>query len=240
MAIKKAKYVGEILDGRNHQTSIKRSDLSEDEYLQLKDEIDEIILKERMEIVKKEIRNDAKTDAAAKRAGVTFDDIYDWYYKGKNDEEFREFSEFFYAHYIEPNVLWVNKLLSRNHPLEKILKIFDINFIDKDFEIWQKEGLINDEDVVFNLNNEDEDDDKISILDSHNSKIYAHESKDNTFGKDDTNSELYNAMNKNIDESDEINTKDIFFKQKKAEKNASILRKDDDIEKLKKEILGDK
>ena len=241
LTIKKDKYISEILDGRNHETSLKRSDLSEYEYLQLNDEIDAFILKERMGIVKKEIRNDAKTDAAAKSAGVTFDDIYDWYYKGKTNEEFKDFSEFFHDHYIEPNVLWINKLLGKNHPLEKILRIFDINFIDKDFELWQEEGLINAEDVVFNLNDDEDDDKNISILDSHNSRIYSHESKDNTFGNDDTNSELYNAMNKKIDESDEINGKDIFFKQKKATKSASILKNDEkDVEKLKKEILGKK
>lgn len=229
-------YVNEIISGRNHKTSLKRSNLSADEYNQYKQKLDELILNERMEIVKKEIANDSKTDVAAKRAGVTFDDIYDWYYKGKSDEKYEDFSQFFFSHYIEPNILWVNKLLNENYSVKRILKVFDINFIEKDFEIWQKEGLIKTEDIVVDLNREDEDE-KISILESHNSRLYAHESKDNTFGTDDTNSELYKVMNNNIEEDDKINRKDI-FKQKKASKTSSILKKDDeDIEKLKKEIL---
>ena len=48
-----------------------------------------------MEIVKKEILNDSKSDAAAKRAGVTVDDVYDWYYKGKSIDEFKEFFRVF-------------------------------------------------------------------------------------------------------------------------------------------------
>lgn len=241
LAFKTDVYVNEMLSGRNHETSLKRSNLSADEYDQYKEKLDGLILKKRMEIVKREIANDSKTDAAAKRAGVTFDDVYDWYYKGKTDDEFRDFSEFFFSRYIEPNVLWINKLLGRNHPLEKILKLFDINFTQKDFEIWQSEGLINEEDVIVDLNDDDGDDEKISILESHNSRIYAHESKDNTFSRDEKNSELFNAMNNDVDEDNEKNEKNIFFKQKKASQSASILKKDEkDVEKLKKEILGDK
>ena len=167
--------------------------------------------------------------------------MYEWYHKGKNDNEFKEFSEFFFNHYIEPNVLWVNKLLGRNHSIDQILKIFDINFIEKDFEIWKKEGLINAEEVIVDLNDDDEDDEDktISIIDSHNSKIYSHESGKNTFSTDDTNSDLYNAMNKNSDNDDGISKKDLFFKQKKPTKSSSILKKDEkDIEELKKEIIG--
>ena len=229
------KYVEEILSGRNHQTSLKRSNLSSDEYNQLNEKLDDLILEERMKIVKKEIGNDVKTDAAAKRAGVEVDDIYDWYYKGKTDGKYKDFSQFFYNHYIEPNVLWVNKLLNKNNSYDRILKVFNINFTEKDFKIWQDDGLIN-EDIIIDLNkNDDEDDEKISVLESHNTKIYSHESKDNTFGIDETNSEMYDAMNKNIKGFDK-NKKEVLFKQKKPTKGASILKNDDEA-KLKKEMM---
>lgn len=236
LAIKKNKYINEQLDGINHDTSLKRSNLSEDEYLQLKDEIDEIILNEKMELVKKEILHDKKTEVAAKHAGVTFDDIYDWYYKGKSDEEFKDFSEFFYDHYVEPNVLWVNKLLGRNHSIERILRIFEINFTENDFEIWQKEGLIDKENVIVNLNDDEEDKEKsISIFESHGSKLYSNESKENELVSDDSNSVLYDKVNKNED------NEEVFFNMKNPSESATILKKDKkDIEKLKKEILGDK
>ena len=236
LAIKKNKYINERLDDINHDTSLKRSNLSEDEYLQLKDEIDVIILNEKMELVKKEILHDKKTEVAAKHAGVTFDDIYGWYYKGKSDEEFKDFSEFFYDHYIEPNVLWVNKLLGRNHSIESILRIFEINFTERDFEIWQKEGLIDKENVIVNLNDDEEDKEKsISILESHGSKLYSNESKENELVSDDSNSVLYDKVNKNED------NKEVFFNMKNPSEGATILKKDEkDIEKLKKEILGDK
>ena len=231
LEVKCNKYIRECLSKTKHETSLGRADLSEEEYLQSKDKIDAIILKEKMKDVKRQIENDAKTDAAAKHAGVTVDDIYDWYYKGKSDEEYREFSEFFYDHYIEPNVLWVNKLLDQNKSIEQILKIFTINFTKKDFEIWQKEGLINKENIVVNLKDDNEDDETISVLESHGSKLYANESKENELMADETNSELFNKVNNDEEK------KDLFFNMKKPSESASILKKDErDIEKLKKEM----
>ena len=235
LSYKMDRYINEIFNGRNHETSLKRSNLSLEEYLQLKDEIDEIILTEKMNLVKKEIRNDRTTEVAAKNAGVRFDDIYDWYYKGKSDKEFKDFSEFFYDHYIRPNILYFNKLINDGNPLDKILEKFDINFTRKDFEIWQKEGLINKENVVINLKDDDEDDEEIhqSLYKSHK-KLYQQEANENKLKKGyNLNSDLYDSVKDDGDET--------FFQKKGSSQNASILKKDEkDIEKLKKEILGNK
>ena len=127
--------------------------------------------------------------------------------------------------------MWVNKLLGQNKSIEQILKIFTINFTEKDFEIWQEEGLINKENIVVNLKDDNEDDETISVLESHGSKLYANESKKNELMSDETNSELFNKVN-----NDEDN-KELFFNMKKASESASILKKDKkDIEKLKKEM----
>lgn len=224
------KYIDEILSGRNHDTSLKRSNLSKDEYLQLKEEIDEVIIIERMELVKKEIRNDKTTEVAAKNAGVTVEDIYDWYYNGKTDEEFKEFSEFFYEYYMRPNILFLNKSIDDGNPIDKILKLFDVNFTRKDFEIWQEDGLIDEENVVVNLI-EDEDDEEISqsLYKSHK-KLYESETKKNKLKSGGFNSDLYDSVK---DDENEI-----FFQKKGTSQSASILKKDEkDEEKLKKEIL---
>ena len=202
------------------------------EYNLLKDEIDEIILKEKMKIVKKEIRNDRTTEVAANHAGVTVDDIYDWYYNGKTDDEFKEFSEFFYKRYIKPNVTYFNDLVSDGKPIDKLLKSFDINFTKKDFEIWQEEGLISKENVVVKLN-DDEKEESMSLFESHE-KIYSKESNKNKFNtKEGLNSDLYDS----IKDDDGVNRTNVGFK-KKTSKEPTILKKDEkDMEKLKKEIL---
>lgn len=231
---KKDKYIEEIFDGTNHDTSLSRSNLSIMEYNLLKDEIDEIILKEKMKIVKKEIRNDRTTDVAAKHAGVTVDDIYDWYYNGKTDDEFKEFSEFFYEYYMRPNILYFNKLINNGNPLDKILEKFDINFTQKDFEIWQEEGLIDKENIVINLKDDEDDEETPQSLFKSHEKLYQHEANENKLKKGyNLNSELYDSVKDDEDET--------FFQKKGTSQSASILKKDEkDIEKLKKEIMGKK
>ena len=236
LSFKMDRYVEEIIDGRTHEKSLKKSNLSGEEYLQLKQKIDEILLHERMEIVKREILNDSKSDVATKHAGVTVDDVYDWYYKGKSDEEFKEFSEFFYDHYIEHNVLWVNRLLKDGLSIEKILSKFTENFTSKDFEIWQEDGLIEKENIFVDLT-EDEEEENLSLFENYQ---YGENSSDNKLSLDRKNSDLYSYLNEDSDE--EFSSKEVLFKRKNASKSSTILKKDDekDIEKLKKEILGNK
>ena len=232
---KKEKYIDESINNKkvNHEKLLARLNLSEDEYNQLKDEIDEIILKEKIKSVKKEIKKDKTTEVAAKHAGVKFDDIYDWYYLGKSDDEFKDFSEFFYNHYIEPNVLWVNRLLADGMSLERILKKFKENFTQKDFEIWQKEGLIKEENVIVDLTEDEENEDNVSLFEHYQ---YGEESSDNKLSLDRKNSNLYSRMNK--DDDDEFTVKEVLLKRKNTPKNATILKKDDDkdFKKLKKEM----
>ena len=153
-------YINDVIAGKSEANALKNSNLSESEFEKLKESLDDRILHRRMDIVKREILADSTTDKAAKKAGVSFDDIYDWYYKGKSEEEFSEFSEFFFDHYIEPNVLFINDMIGNGHPIDKILKVFDINLTQRDFDIWQREGLIDNEDILINLDRDKKEDDE--------------------------------------------------------------------------------
>ena len=234
LSFKMERYVEEILDGRTHEKSLKKSNLSSEEYLQLKQKIDEILLHKRMEIVKKEILNDSKSDVAAKRAGVTVDDVYDWYYKGKSDDEFKEFSEFFYKRYIRPNIMYFNDMITDGKPIDRLLESFDDNFSKRDFEIWQEEGLISKENVVVKID-DDEDEDAMSLFESHE-KIYSKETSKNKFiTKEGLTSEFYDS----VKDDDGVNRINVGFQKKNTSKKSTILKKDD-IERLKKEIMGKK
>lgn len=216
-------YIDVYMRKNSEDKAFRKSNFTKDEFNELKVSLNDEILLKRMEIVKNEILNDATTQKAAKKAGVTVDDIYDWYYLGKSENKYREFSEFFFDHYIEPNILHFNRLVDQGKPIENILKVFDINFTEKDFEIWQKEGLINKEDIVVSL-----DDDKNEEKEEEN-KLIKH---------DGYNSQLYETINDKDDDVDGLNPKDVFFPQKKPSKSAGILKQnDEDIEELKKQIL---
>lgn len=236
LSFKTERYVEEILDGRTHEKSLKKSNLSGEEYIQLKQKIDEKLLHERMKIVKREILNDSKSDVAAKRAGVTVDDIYDWYYKGKSDDEFSEFSEFFYKRYIRPNIMYFNDMVTDGKPIDRLLETFDDNFSKRDFEIWQEEGLISKENVVVKIN-DDEDEDAMSLFESYE-KIYPKESSKNKFiTKEGLTSELYDS----VKDDDGVNRINVGFQKKNTSKKSTILKKEEkDVEKLKKDILGNK
>ena len=117
--------------------------------------------------------------------------------------------------------------------LERILKKFKENFTQKDFEIWQKEGLIKEENVIVDLTEDDENEDNVSLFEHYQ---YGEESSDNKLSLDRKNSNLYSRMNK--DDDDEFTVKEVLLKRKNTPKNASILKKDDDkdFKKLKKEM----
>ncbi|WP_461463214.1 PHD finger domain-containing protein [Methanobrevibacter sp.] len=215
-------YVNQMVSGTKHEKALQKSNLNKIELKKFKSTIDEMILDKRIEIVKNEILNDQTTEIAAKHAGVSFDEIYDWYYKGKSDDKFKEFSEFFYNHYIKPNLVYFNDLVRKGHPIDNILEIFKINFTDKDFKIWQEDGLIEEENIVVNLDDNDDEDEEIFI------------------SKRGLNSELYESIN-NFEYIDVEDNKQFFdpFNSKKSAAHASILRDDlNDIEELKKEILN--
>lgn len=218
-------YVKQIVSGNNHSKALKKSNLNKIEFNQFKSTIDEMILDKRIEIVMNEILNDQTTEIAAKHAGVSFDDIYDWYYKGKSDDKFKEFSEFFYNHYMEPNLLYFNDMVREGKPICMILKMFEINFTNKDFQIWQEEGLIEKENIVLNL--EDNDNDENS-----DEEIF--------ISKRGYNSELYESINNNKDSDDEpLEQFNDFFNYQKPTVSSGILRNDlDDIEDMKREILN--
>lgn len=220
-------YINDVIAGKSEANALKNSNLSESEFEKLKESLDDRILHRRMDIVKRELLADSTTDKAAKKAGISFDDIYDWYYKGKSEEEFREFSEFFFDHYIEPNVLFINDMIGNGHPIDKILKVFDINLTQRDFDIWQSEGLIDNEDILINLDRVKKEDDE----DKKEFKLHKH---------DGYNSKLYDVINKG-DNDGNIKNRDIFFQKKRSSKSPSILAKDDlDEEELKKQILNKK
>ena len=159
-------YADEILNRKSHKIALKKSNLSEEEYAQHKTQLDKIILDEMMKRVKKEIKKGNTTETAAKHVGVKFDDIYGWYYKGKTDDEYGKFSEFFQEYYIEPNLKLLNSLISKGYPLKKILKKLNNEFTKKDYEIWLKEGWVNKENVIVKLE-DDEKETHQTLYDTH-------------------------------------------------------------------------
>ena len=95
-------------------------------------------------------------------------------------------------------------------PIELLLKIFEDDFTNKDFKIWQEEGLIEKEDIVVNLDeNKYDNDEEIFVSGSG------------------LNPELYGFIN-NIEYSDDEALEQFFdfYNIKKPNSPSSILRND--------------
>ena len=134
---------------------------------------------------------------------------------------------------MRPNLLYLNNSINAGNPIDKILKLFDINFTRKDFEVWQKDDLIEKENIIVDLTDDEEEDESSQSLYKSHEKLYGSELNKNKLKSPHSNSDLYDSVK---DDEDEI-----LFKNNAASKNSTILKKDEeDIEKLKKEILGDK
>ncbi len=153
--IKTAKYITSIIRGKDKSKALRNAGLTADE---LDDDIEERILKRRIEIVSGEIIRNKNTKQAAKKANVSPQTVYDWYLKGKEgDAKFTEFSELYYEHYIEIGSEFVQKALEKGISPKYIIKNNRNLFTKEDYEFWKKNGFIN-EDCKRNYDlNEDDD-----------------------------------------------------------------------------------
>lgn len=207
--IKKGTYALYIEKGKSHKIAMKESRLTEEEYEENRDDMDRIIRTVKFKLVLDEIKNDKTSNIAAKKARCSVDEIYEWYFKGRDgEEEYEDFYKGFHGLYVRPNI---NSILEKtdyeNQNLESLIKVNKNQFTKKDVEIWVKNGLL--ENKAINLKSDEDDEDK-------------KESKFNA-------NEMLREMG--VEDYDKISVK-------KQSHTSSILNNSDvDIEMLKKQIM---
>ena len=125
---------------------------------------------------------------------------------------------------MKPNLLYFNEMVLEGKPIHLILKMFEINFTNKDFQIWKEEGLIEKENIVLNLDDNDNDE-------NSDEEIF--------ISKRGYNSELYESINNKDSDDEPLEQFNDFFNYQKPTVSSGILRNDlDDIEDMKREILN--
>jgi hypothetical protein len=162
---KKATYVYHTDKGKSHKIAMRESLLTDEEYLESKDEIDELIMDIRIIIVSEALLDKKTSNIIANKVGCSVEELYDWYFKGKEgDEKYKEFYEVFHKGYIEPRVPAFQRKLDNDEDatINSLIKSNKDKVTKKDVEIWIDHGLINPK---FNLKSkkedvEDEDDEK--------------------------------------------------------------------------------
>ena len=210
--IKKSIYVYHFAKGKTHQISMKESLLTQKEFEENHEEIDARIRKLKFRMVLDAVVDDDKTsNVAAERANVSVDEIYEWYFMGRDGvEEYEQFYTLFHGAYVRPAVNAIQDSMDNNlSHLDNLIKVNKKHFTKRDVEIWIKHGLV-DNTILVNLDNDETD-----------------KKKDND-DKFDAN-EMLREMG--VEDYDRISTR-------KSSNQSTILNKRDyDVEDLKKQIL---
>ena len=210
--IKKSIYVYHFAKGKTHQISMKESLLTQKEFEENHEEIDARIRELKFRMVLDAVVDDDKTsNVAAERANVSVDEIYEWYFMGRDGvEEYEQFYTLFHGAYVRPAVNAIQDSMDNNlSHLDNLIKVNKKHFTKRDVEIWIKHGLV-DNTILVNLDNDETD-----------------KKKDND-DKFDAN-EMLREMG--VEDYDRISTR-------KSSNQSTILNKSDyDVEDLKKQIL---
>lgn len=151
--IKSGIYVYHFANAKGHQIAMKESRLSQEEFEENREEIDDMLRKLRFKMVLETIIEDEKTsNVAAERAKVTVDEIYDWYFRGRDgDEDYENFYSLFHKAYVKPAVSTIQESLDNNlSHLDHLIKVNKKHFTKRDVEIWVKHGLV-DNTILVNL-----------------------------------------------------------------------------------------
>ena len=208
--IKKGTYVYNMDKRNSHDIAMRESRLTHEEYSEYKDDLDNLLMKIKINIVLVEITNNKTSAVAAKKAKISVDEIYDWYFKGKDgDEEFEGFYKIFHGNYVRPAINAIQKGLDNNlSHLDYMIRHNKDKFTKKDVEIWVKNGLLDNKVLTLNVGKKDKEDKK----------------------KSDYNpNEMLKEMG--VEDYEKISTR-------KNSSSSTILNKDDyDVEELKKQIL---
>ena len=165
LALKKSLYVSNILSKKTHKIALKNSYLTKAEFNNEKEELEFEILKKRMNIVADELLNSKATGLKiSKKIGISINEFYDWYFRGKNgDEMFHEFYLLINTALILPRIITVRKALEIGIPKKWVFKKLKKEIGPKDFKIWMDKDIVND-DFVEIMELCEEDDDKPGFL----------------------------------------------------------------------------
>jgi len=206
---KRGIYLKHRIDGKSQKIALRESGFTPEEYEEHKEYLSDSISTIKHIIVLEEIRKNNNSSMAANKANVTVDEIYDWYFKGRDgDEEYEEFYDAFHRGYVKPAVNSIQDSMDRNlSHLDFMIKHNKDKFTKKDVDIWVKNGLLNNNVLVL-LKNRDEKDKDESKFDSK---------------------EMLKEMG--VKDHDKIS------KRKKSPSSSILSRNEEDIEKMKKQIL---
>lgn len=138
-------YVKAVISKKSKRIAMKNSNLSKEEFRENEEFINSLILGGRFKIIAEEI-DKRKTSGTklAKKAGITLDEIYDWYFRGKDgDETFKDFAVIFELGVIIPRIVGYHCSQSIGIPKNWLNKQIKKEIGPAEFKIWEKHNILN-------------------------------------------------------------------------------------------------
>ncbi len=159
-------YADTILANKSSKIAYKNSNLTQDEFRENKDSIDDLILTGRFSIIEDELeKHNTSGSKLSKLVGISLDELYDWYFRGKDGEEkFEEFSLMFELGVILPRVLAVNHAKGLGVPKNKLHKKLKKDIGVDEYKIWQKTGIIDKRNLNFTVDARNIDEKRIANI----------------------------------------------------------------------------
>ena len=159
-------YVDSILAKKSSKIALKNSNLTIDEFRENLKVINDCILFGRFNIIADDLGKHKSCGAKlAKLAGITLDEIYEWYFKGKKgDEKFAEFALMFELGVILPRVMAINHAIDLGVPKNKLHKKLKKDIGLDEYKIWKKTGIIDKKNLNFTIDATDIDEKKIANI----------------------------------------------------------------------------
>lgn len=160
-------YASSIIDKKSERIAFKNSNLTKEELKQNRAKIDDLILTGRMNIIIAGLhKRNANGAKLAKTVGISVDELYDWYFKGKEgDEKFKEFALYFELRVIVSRLMAFKHAMTLGVPKNQLVKKLKKDIGVKDFKIWDERGLFDMENInVIEIDEDDYDEEKIMGL----------------------------------------------------------------------------
>ncbi|WP_458453069.1 hypothetical protein [Methanobrevibacter sp.] len=160
-------YIDNVLNKKSEKIAMKNSNLTDEEYNDNWQTIEEDILCGRMRIIGEYLVNHKSNGAKlANLAGISIEELYSWYFKGKKGEpEFRSFYMMLELGVIYPRIEAYNRAVERGISRNWLHKKLKKDLGAADFRIWEKHGILSEDyHNRFNLEDEDVDGEKIMKL----------------------------------------------------------------------------
>ena len=183
--IKKANYVYQLDRGKSHKIALKESHLTKEEYEKCRDELDQFRRLSKFQIVLEAISNNQTSNVAANKAGCSVEEIYEWYFRGRDgDEDYVKFYECFHNRYVNASVVPMQeKIDNENANLDILIKSNKDKFTKKDVEIWIKHGLLNPHLNIESQKDKDDEDDEKDLKNIHLGRINKSGANRSTLGR---------------------------------------------------------